>query len=273
MGTDSFRGRVHAVSAARHVLRSHKLAGDAAGGCAQFAGILWKLVEKLYRTFPPVEREFIGLYNRRPPRPFAGVRRVSYHELGVTVAQRVCMEVFAAAGGQCGGTDCIKRNWPAVVQYLARRAPQGDFDGLIADILDEAARAERRKRSDDPSGDGPAAKSKKHPRRSPGEVSVLLAATSSTKKLEKKKIEASVDARVRSLFDTRHESLYWSSRDIATAIGAGKSTVADCPSYKKLAVARNQVRLERTEKAQKANQQRAGRHRKQKASEQFERDD
>jgi hypothetical protein len=69
----------------------------------------------------------------------------------------------------------------------------------------------------------------------------------------------SVNAMIIDLLCRRPDSGAWSARRIATALGCGKSTVANSDAFKKLGAARELARLDRAEKAQVANQYRGRR--------------
>jgi RNA polymerase sigma factor (sigma-70 family) len=69
---------------------------------------------------------------------------------------------------------------------------------------------------------------------------------------------ASVNDQVMDLLYRKPEASAWSARQIATALGCGKSAVADSDAFKKLERARDLARLDRAEKARAANHRRGG---------------
>jgi hypothetical protein len=102
--------------------------------------------------------QYIGHYSEPPPK-MANVTEPSWHGLGLAVARAVLRNAyFATAAADTGNraevvdgmlgvgqqkTDLIRKNWPAVENFLADATPDLDCDRLIMMIKHEGTRAAR----------------------------------------------------------------------------------------------------------------------------------
>jgi len=115
---------------------------------------LGRLLRKVDHSVQAVCLELKGLDRAPTDGDDSGLRRC-YHELGFSLARRVYVEVFRAAGqahimnvplAETGVFDpvCIQENWSSVKTYLEEEAPTFSAKTMTGLVRQESADAERR---------------------------------------------------------------------------------------------------------------------------------